>query len=318
MTEATLDTAPVTQRPPRRRRLISVGLVLGCVCLVAGCQALPWIGARAIVYPFRRANPVDPSSRGLAFETVTVPGADGLRLAGWWIPAEGASRGTVIYLHGHNDRRFRGLFYARELHDAGFAMLFVDLRAHGESEGSQLTYGWYERHDVVKMVDWALARAPDLPVGIIGESLGGAVAIQAAALDHRLAALVTVSTFADLPTTVAHYARRITGSLASAERVAEALRQAGELANFPPYQVRPMDAITSLQAATLIIHGDSDTWIPLENARQLLAASGAPVKELRTIPGANHHNVHSTSQDYLPGWVRGWFVEHLVRPGDSD
>src|SRR5205085_3761817 len=74
-----------------------------------------------------------------------------------------------------------------------------DLRNFGESDGTPegITFGDLEVHDVRGAVDWLATRAPGLPVGALGFSMGGATLLRAAAGDPRLRAVVADSAFAD-------------------------------------------------------------------------------------------------------------------------
>ena len=78
----------------------------------------------------------------------------------------------------------------------GFDVIAYDSRAHGDSEGSTCTYGYFEKDDLRRIVDLIERR----PIVLIGNSLGAAVAIQAAAGDTRIAAVVAAETFSDLRT----------------------------------------------------------------------------------------------------------------------
>ena len=85
------------------------------------------------------ANPyrvdLDPSSRGLVFETIRIPSED-LLLEGWWIPAE-SPRAELIFVHGAGSNRISqfvgSLDFYRTLHDMGVSVVTMDLRNHGNS-----------------------------------------------------------------------------------------------------------------------------------------------------------------------------------------
>ena len=124
-------------------------------------------------------------------------------------------------------------------------------------------------------------------------------------------ALVSVSTFADLPSTVENYARRILGPFATDDMISETQERAGEIADFPPDQVRPVDAIAKVTAPTLIVHGTADGWIPIANGEALIAASGAAQKRLVPIEGAGHGDIHRHSGDVWRVEVIEWLDEHL-------
>ena len=58
---------------------------------------LVWVAARSLIKPRRRLPPRTPADLGLAYEDIDLAGADDLRLAAWWIPAD-RPRATLVPL----------------------------------------------------------------------------------------------------------------------------------------------------------------------------------------------------------------------------
>jgi uncharacterized protein len=158
---------------------------------VAGCMPPSW-AANALLHPSRRPVTQTP---GPSVEAVQFDGA-GVQLKGWWFRAPAPKRGTVVYLHGVADNRGSSIGIAQHFLPRGFDVIAYDSRAHGESGGDACTYGYYEKQDLKQVLDRVEAR----PVVLFGVSMGGAVALQAAAEDVRIAAVLAVSTFSDLRT----------------------------------------------------------------------------------------------------------------------
>ena len=146
----------------------------------------------------------DPGTFGLDYISVRFhPRKDKLNLAGWFIPNSTAER-VIVLVHGRNASKQNAISgklpkLAVELHQAGFAVLMIDLRGHGESEGKRYTFGVYEKRDVLGAVDYLLEKgyAPG-KIGVLGISLGAAAAIGAAAEEPAIGALIVDSAFSDL------------------------------------------------------------------------------------------------------------------------
>jgi pimeloyl-ACP methyl ester carboxylesterase len=154
---------------------------------------IPWMAT----HPHRFPVSETPAKVGLAYDDVAFPSARGrLTIRGWWIPAP-RPRAVVILVHGDNTNRRdvygRGLELARFLAGRNVSVLMPDLRNFGESDASpsgMVALGYDEAGDVVGAVDQASRRAPGLPIYVMGNSLGGATAIYAAAADHRIRGLI--------------------------------------------------------------------------------------------------------------------------------
>jgi len=131
-----------------------------------------------------------PADLGLAYDDVTLRTVDGVDLAGWWVaPRTGAA---VVVLHGAGSTRTSALDQAGVLARAGFGVLLVDARGHGESEGRGMDLGWWGERDAAAAVDFVLAQ-PGVDadrVGLLGLSMGGEEAIGAAGVDVRIRGVV--------------------------------------------------------------------------------------------------------------------------------
>ncbi len=108
-----------------------------------------------------------PTEWGVPFQNIAFQAEDGIRLKGWWIPADGER--AVLLLHGKSGSRngeFCGIFdLAKWYRDRGYAVMLPDLRAHGESGGDQTCFGikeseeltaWIERLDPQKRYRWQI------------------------------------------------------------------------------------------------------------------------------------------------------------------
>ena len=121
------------------------GIILAALAAVyiSSRQASMWI------YPVRSTTMDTPEVAGIEqWEAVELQTSDGLRLVGWFIPAEDGDGSTVIHLHGLGGNRSAGLQTAATLAEAGYHSLLVDLRNHGESAGDVTTLGYTEIEDV--------------------------------------------------------------------------------------------------------------------------------------------------------------------------
>jgi alpha-beta hydrolase superfamily lysophospholipase len=244
--------------------------------LLIGCMPGSW-GAAALLHPTRRplSVPRPAGAREVSIES------DGLTLRGWWFQGPSHRRGTLIYLHGSADNRASGVQIAERFLERGFDALLYDSRAHGESEGNACTYGYYERRDLSRAIDLLRVR----PIVVLGVSLGGAVALQAAAEDSRISAVVAVASFSDLRTV----ARERAPFVASQADIEAAFRLAEEQAHFEVDEAGPLKAAGRIRVPVLLVHGDADAETPPAHSERLFEALHCE-KRLLLVPGAGHND----------------------------
>ena len=154
------------------KKALVVGTALAAAGVAAG-SALWWLGGQ-LTNPVRAE--ISPPPDDFPAEPVEFAGTKGHRLRGWFLPAAG-ERGAVLLLHGIWGNRTQMLSRARFLHAAGYSVLLMDLRGHGESEGKRITCGHLESTDAESAVGWLKARVPEQPLAVHGFSLGGLAAL---------------------------------------------------------------------------------------------------------------------------------------------
>jgi uncharacterized protein len=258
-----------------RRPAVAAAALLA-LTVAAGCMPPSW-GANAILHPQRRPMKRQPDR---PFDAVELDGA-GVKLKGWWFHAA-EKRGTLVYLHGVSDNRGTSVGIAEHFLARGFDVIAYDSRAHGESGGDACTYGVYEKQDLARVLD----RVETRPIVLMGTSMGAAIALQAAAVDQRVAAVVAVSPFSDLRTAAIERAP----FFASKGNIAEAFRLAEAEGRFRVDDASPVAAAARIAAPTLLIHGAKDDETPAAHSQRIFAALHDP-KRLILVPNADHNHV---------------------------
>ena len=271
--------------------ILVVGVLVFAAVVVAWTQ-LPMLGAGGLLHPARHPMTRDTPA-GCRDESFA--GA-GVTLKGWRCATPATRRGTIVYLHGVADNRASAAGVIPRFLARGFDVIAYDSRAHGNSDGDVCTYGYFETEDLHKVLDTVQPG----PIVLIGTSLGAAVALQEAADDPRVSAVVAAEVFSDLRTVATERAPRFfTQSV-----IDRALAMAEEQGHFRVDAVSPQKAAERITVPVLLLHGELDRDTPPAHSHRVFAALRSPKKRLALVPGAHHNeSLNERSWAEIQAWI---------------
>ncbi|MBM3803938.1 MAG: alpha/beta hydrolase [Acidimicrobiia bacterium] len=226
-----------------------------------------------------------------ALQELELRSADGVRINGWYWP--GVRPENVLMLHGNAGHRGHRLDWARGFHELGFGVLLLDYRGYGGSDGSPTEEGLYL--DAEAAVAWLRRR----PGGMIylGESLGSGPAIELA-LRHPPAALI------------------LHAPLASAVDVGRAAYPYLPVSWLLKDRYENDRKIGKVASPILVIHGERDSVVPLEQGRRLFDLSPGP-KEWLSVPKAGHNDLAYTGGERYWSAIRAFLEKSVIRPASA-
>lgn len=263
----------------------------GLLALASGLAVLPLayagfaLAVRRGLAPERVPRPEAPpgrSSRAVAFA-----GANGKTLRGWLLPAENAGAPALVVMHGWGGNAELMLPVAAPLNAAGFALLLVDARCHGLSDGDSFASLPRFAEDIEAALAW-LAEQPEADrarLGVLGHSVGAGAALLVASRQPGLRAVVSIAAFA-------HPARMMRRWLA-AKRIpyrpfgALILAYVQRTIGWRFDAIAPVTTIARAHCPVLLLHGDRDDLVPYAEAEEIHAARGEAKVELACIPGSH-------------------------------
>ncbi len=302
-----------------KKRIIILAITITFTA-IAGYIGIQHVAPYALLQPPRitpeklrqHRDKITPADYGLRASLFDVQVADSILLKGWYIRANGdSSKATIIILHGIASCKEHQLGVAEMLADSGYNAIIYDSRAHGESGGRFCTYGYYEKHDLSAIIDAAQQRfGNEQRFAVWGNSFGGAVALQAMAVEPRISSGIVESTFAAFPETARDYMARVTG-IGFRFISDAALQRAGELANFQPFTIHPELSAREIFQPILLIHGDADEKISIDYGRRIFNNLASPDKEWYPVSGADHHGLWKAGGDQYKAKVFDFFQKHL-------
>jgi alpha-beta hydrolase superfamily lysophospholipase len=301
---ATRDTSWFDEIWPR----LVVGSGVGYLALAYGVSR--WLTRRA-----RATVAVPTNLPGCTIETLACRTSDGVILKGWLIEPP-RPRANVVLFHGMRNNRSYVLDRIEFLTAAGYRCIAFDHRAHGESGGGLISFGYHERHDVAAVAALIRARWPNEPCGALGISMGGAALCFAGEASRAFDAIILESVYHDLDRAFSH---RI-GSAYPAwfrhfrpgviwlteRRLGTRLQHVAPIAYVAYLAPRPV----------LLLTGSKDLLAPPDEVRAFVAQI-PETGQFHLIPGAAHGEVYEVAGPVYQDLLLTFLGRHLLRSRQS-
>jgi len=246
----------------------------------------------ALLYFPSRAIIETPEGAGLEYRDLALEADDGERLHGWWVSARTDSLGHLLLFHGNAGNVGDRVLHAALLTATGFDVLLFDYRGYGRSSGRPSEEGTYRDARAALRCLLEQPGVDPARVFFLGESLGGAVALDLA-LERPPAGLVLLSAF--------------TG-----------IRELGRLhypfvpAALVPDAYPTLRRIHELRAPLLVLHGDRDDIVPIAHGSALFEAARGP-KRMHVFPGLGHNDLVTLAGAEFASVIAAW-VRELLQP----
>jgi pimeloyl-ACP methyl ester carboxylesterase len=270
------------------RLVASLGLGLGVLWVM-----MPFLLNSLLYFPSRHFF-LEPGALDLHPTDVVFETEDGERLHAWWFRAGEGALGHVLLFHGNAGNIGDRLLHTRLLTDAGLDVFCFDYRGYGRSTGRPDEEGTYRDARAARRALLRQEGAEEDRVFYVGESLGGAVAL-ALAVEDPPRGLVLLSTFTSV-------------------------RDMGRV-HYPviptplvPDAYPSLDRIRDLRCPLLVMHGDRDNIVPVEQGQALFEAAPEP-KWLHLFPGAGHNDLLDRAGREWADTIADW-VRDVVTPSD--
>jgi uncharacterized protein len=258
--------------------------------------ALLFMQSKLLYRPIREVT-LTPANVGLVYEPVAFESADGIRLTGWYVPAEqppnARDRGrepantpfTVLMCHGNGGNLMHLLDSLELFHSLGLSCLAFDYRGYGTSRGRPTEAGTYL--DAQAAYDWLTGTKGIPPEQIIlfGRSLGGSIAAHLAGR-VRAAGLVIESAFVSFPDVAAGFYPYLPVWL---------------FARFL-FRYDTLAYVRKIRCPVMVVHSRDDELVPFASATRLFEAAHEP-KRLVEIAGGHNEGFLLSGDAYRQAWL---------------
>ena len=286
--------------------------VAGVASLVGGRALLHWGIRKGLAAP-RVPNHSSPAALGLKSEEVRIATANARQLHAWLIRApqqeQGKPQPAVVVVHGWGGNAALMLPLARPLHEAGFAALFIDTRCHGASDDDSFTSLPRFAEDAEHAFAWLAAQPGIDPqrIALLGHSVGAGAVLFAASRTPQVAAVISIAAFSH----PAAMMRRLLATKRLPERPLGRyiLDYVQKAIDHRFDDIAPLTTIARIRRPVLLVHGENDEVVPIDEARQIHAARGDTPVELMTIAG--NHDSFADLERHM-GQLTGFLQRVLV------
>jgi fermentation-respiration switch protein FrsA (DUF1100 family) len=246
----------------------------------------------------------DPKSfAGVPFENVLMKTSDGETISMWLMlqRTNPHTRPTIIYFHGNAGNMAFRLPHSTDMYkQCGMNILVMDYRGFGDSTGVPNEVGLERDADATLKFALNHPQLQGSPIVLLGESLGGAVAVS---LAHRNPDLVK--------------AVILENTFLSISKMADVLMPFLTYIPFIKYLVLRIgwdssQRVPDLKCAVLFVSGDSDELVPPSHMKQLYElTTSASFKDFKSVSGGKHNDTFYVAHTQWHKWV----VDFLVRAG---
>jgi dipeptidyl aminopeptidase/acylaminoacyl peptidase len=215
-----------------------------------------------------------PIELGPYGRNVTIPGAVGIRLGGWYCPASPEAP-LVILFHGYGGEKTDSLNEARVFIELGLSVLLVDFRGSGDSSESYTTLGYDEGDDVAAAVQYARTNLSYSKLFLYGNSMGAAAVLRAVHSCGIIPDAIIVEAVFDRMLSTVRNRFKLMGvpSFPCAELL---VFWGGRQFGFNGFKHNPVDYAASVRCPILFLHGTADSRAHLAEARHVYDAVPGP------------------------------------------
>ncbi|HTX73191.1 MAG TPA: alpha/beta fold hydrolase [Rectinemataceae bacterium] len=269
----------------------------------------------------RERGDLDDSDLALPWERHSVPSPQGYDIAVHVLP--GTGNRVALLQHGITWSWLGMMRHARLFHDEGWTVVTLDSRGHGDTRGGRPSYGWFERHDIKAVADWALGRFPhEAGYLALGISMGAASVLQYAPLDARLDAVIADCSYRSAVSELDHRLKRtMMPGFARPAVIAVANALCRRNAGFSLSDASPERSMLETPVPMLFIHGLADDYVPwkmsvimAETRSRRLPDS---LTELKLVPEARHARALATDPEGYRASVGGFLEKALAARATS-
>ena len=223
-------------------------------------------------------------------EEWSIESIDGLTLKATYLNLHPDSQKIVILAHGLGHAREQMIPWAKIFDSLGFNVLMPDARAHGDSDGSIIGYGWLDRQDYKRWLTALIQKKGDnIKVALLGISMGAAGVMAASTQDlpSNVKLIIEDSGFQSL-SKESYFRMKNKYHLQVGKFLMKIINYYGShFAGYSYYDGNLVQELRENNIPLLMIHGGKDETVPLRDVYALFNADKGD-KQLYIDEDAQH------------------------------
>ena len=249
----------------------------------------------------------EPRNAGLEYELVQFSSLNGKKLYGLYFRTRPPAKGVIVHFHGNFGNVSNHFHLSAFLLKYGFDVFIFDYQGFGGSEGRPTPKNTVE--DGQAAVRYVRSVAPQIPVGIFGQSVGAAIAAVTAEKEPDVKAVVLESGFTTYRAILKDVMRRsfLTYPFASFVPRMIARRKQDQIDSIANIAPRPL----------LLIHGTRDKTIPFSMSEALFEKAREPKRFLK-VEGADHLQCRAVLGPKYEEEIAGFFTAAFERSSTNN
>jgi len=203
-------------------------------------------------------------------------------------PLKGSRNKVAVICHGHTWNRINSIKYGTVFYNLGYSLIMYDHSYFGESEGKFCTLGYYEKHDLSSVIDYARnIFGQDAYVALHGESMGAVTVLSLLGLRSDVDLVVADCPFSDTGMYYREFFEHSFG-ISSFPIVEFSNVISKRKYGYDFGKCRPIDDVKQSDAPICFIHGSDDKFIFPHHSEDMYDVCKNPLSELNIVSGAKH------------------------------
>lgn len=245
------------------------------------------------------------------------------------------NKAVIVIVHGLCEHQGRYDYFAEKLHEAGIGTYRFDHRGHGRSEGEETFYSDFNEllDDTNVVVDMAIAENPDIPVFLLGHSMGGfTVSLYGAKYpDKKLRGIITSGALVkDNGKLITSVDRNLDPHTKLPNELGSGVCSVREVVDWygkDPYNTSTFttglcysicdgldwfaDKMKDFAYPVLMMHGEKDGLVSVQDTMDFFATAASKDRQMKIYGGLFHEILNEYCRDEVIADVIAW-MDHRI------